>query len=942
MIARRTLYFIYLLFLLAFLLLANQDSLSIWEEKITTFETTNNADSLAYYYQQTANYYKNKDNLAEWAYTYWDWQASTFEDSRQSLAILDQVIKNTWRTPKNEAESEAMLWVQVNRGYHLFQLGKISTAVEAYEAALVLYQQYHFADFEALDYLYLPLGAHYTRLGDNEKARALYLNAIETHPEGTKAAALAGVYNNLGLTYWNEGDQANAIKTFQKGLACEGLLPIKSGLLQLSLAQSYLENGQTKEATDYSEKAIAIFQQIKASAPKTEGIFDYLSGAYLIKARLLRKNNATAQAITCLQQALDYGTIGRGTNLHRDIAKIRIELGRCYLQLHHPEKAIAAFNTALGSLIPDFPTSDLYALPTSKQLYEENAIYEALEGKADALVLLYEKNKKQEALSFALECHQRASETEYLLRKLLQYESSRISLSSQSRQRVEKAISIARRLYLASNDRKYLYTAWSNAEQVKSSVLLEAVQRNRFQDLLNANDTLLIAARHIRQQIAYFEKLLLLESNAPQRTEWIQQKDALIKQLAQTEQQLQQKHPAWITLQQQTKDFTTASIQELKQVMPDYTIVEYFVGEKYIEVFGQSPNGKASWQQVEIPDTVANQTYTLLSLLQSRSAMQSPDAYYRLAYQIYQSALQSTLNALDTTVHQLLIVPDAWLAYLPFEALYYQPTLKAGWEHAPFLLRQYNIHYAFSLAVLENQRQLNGKAKYNILQFAPRFAKKERGLPPLLHSQQEILDPYTCKNNQYLDKSADFEAFKYIANKYKVLHLSTHAGIDTNGLLPQVEFYDRTAYLPDIYALSLQSDLVVLSACQTGLGQFQKGEGIMSLSRAFTYAGAKGLVSSLWAINEAATADLFSRMYKDLKAGISKPTALHKAKIHYLEDANVPAFQKSPYYWSGLVYLGEESAIQWRACRNFEFPLLLFIVPGIIFVVYIGWRRLFR
>ncbi|MBK7872369.1 MAG: CHAT domain-containing protein [Saprospiraceae bacterium] len=720
---------------------------------------------------------------------------------------------------------------------------------------------------------------------------------------------------------------------------CKDLLPIKSGLLELSLAQSYLEVNNFKEASYYIEKAIATLNIIKKHSPDEEGIYDYLSGAYLVKARLFRIEGAPAAALSTLQQALEYGRIGRGTFQHRDIAKIRIELGRCYLQMNNAVKAITAFNNALSSLIPDFPVNEINALPEVEQLYEENAIYEALEGKADALILLYQINKKQEILELALECHQLAGQTELLLRRLLQYESSKITLLSQSRRRVEKAIDIACQLYILSKDTTYLYNAWANAEQVKSSVLLEAVQRNYFQELLISNDSLLIKSRNIRQQVAYFERLLLLESNAPQYAEWVQQKDELLQELQKTEETLQQKHPAWAALQQQTERFTNASIQELKQTMPQHTIIEYFIGEKHIEIFGQSPTGKATWQRVEQPDTLANQTQTLLSYLQSRAAMQTPDAYRALAYKVYQSILESTLSGLHNTNQNLLIIPDAWLAFLPFEALYYQAAPQAGWERAPFLLHQYNIHYAFSLAVLKSQKQLSGQAKHNLLQIAPRFTQKERGLPPLLLSQEETPVKSTCNSRQFADNKASFEQWKRIAGDYRILHLSTHAGVDTNGLLPSVEFYDRTVYLPDIYALSLQSDLVVLSACQTGLGQFRKGEGVMSLSRAFTYAGAKGLVSSLWTINEAATADLFSRMYEELKAGRSKPTALHQAKIAYLDDINVPAFQKSPYYWSGIVYLGEESAIQWNDCNNYRLPIILSLLTGgflvLFFILYL-------
>ena len=87
-----------------------------------------------------------------------------------------------------------------------------------------------------------------------------------------------------------------------------------------------------------------------------------------------------------------------------------------------------------------------------------------------------------------------------------------------------------------------------------------------------------------------------------------------------------------------------------------------------------------------------------------------------------------------------------------------------------------------------------------------------------------------------------------------MIHLSTHAGADETDFAPRIEFIDTSLYLPELYAMKIPADLVVLSACETGLGKFEKGEGVMSLARGFAYAGAGSLVASLWKVNEGSTA----------------------------------------------------------------------------------------
>jgi len=109
----------------------------------------------------------------------------------------------------------------------------------------------------------------------------------------------------------------------------------------------------------------------------------------------------------------------------------------------------------------------------------------------------------------------------------------------------------------------------------------------------------------------------------------------------------------------------------------------------------------------------------------------------------------------------------------------------------------------------------------------------------------------------------------------------------------------------------------------------------MSLSRAFTYAGAKGLISSLWTINEAATANLLQRLYKQLQQGDSKAASLRQAKLGYLDDPIIPAFQKSPYYWAGLVYLGDEGSVIFNPCWDFS----LLIWPILLLLLAIAWTK---
>ena len=111
----------------------------------------------------------------------------------------------------------------------------------------------------------------------------------------------------------------------------------------------------------------------------------------------------------------------------------------------------------------------------------------------------------------------------------------------------------------------------------------------------------------------------------------------------------------------------------------------------------------------------------------------------------------------------------------------------------------------------------------------------------------------------------------------------------------------------EIYNMSLQSRMSVLSACNTGSGRLQKGEGVMSLARAFLYAGCPAIVMTLWSVEDESSANLMIDFYKNLLSGYSKDEALRKAKIKHIQSAD--PLKAHPYFWLGYVSIGDQSAL---------------------------------
>ena len=166
-------------------------------------------------------------------------------------------------------------------------------------------------------------------------------------------------------------------------------------------------------------------------------------------------------------------------------------------------------------------------------------------------------------------------------------------------------------------------------------------------------------------------------------------------------------------------------------------------------------------------------------------------------------------------------------------------------------------------------------------------------------------------------KALDFNANRSIAtggelSKYRYVHFATHGYLDTSRANlsaivlslfdEQGKPQDGFLRTHDIYNLKLPAELVVLSACETGLGKDVTGEGLEGLTRGFMYAGARRVIVSLWNVNDKATAALMQRLYAGmLRSGKTPAEALRAAQIEMLRTRQ----WQSPYFWAPFVMQGE-------------------------------------
>ena len=269
-----------------------------------------------------------------------------------------------------------------------------------------------------------------------------------------------------------------------------------------------------------------------------------------------------------------------------------------------------------------------------------------------------------------------------------------------------------------------------------------------------------------------------------------------------------------------------------------------------------------------------------------------------------------------------IIIPDKNLGLLPFEALQIDGN---------YIIQQHQIHYAYAIHVYYEllQRGKGSESKpRSIAVFAPDFPVSDsnfnsheqyRGgyLGPLKFAPDEIKAINSLHDAAQIFKAntASKSNFKDILHDFDWIHVISHAkhnvGDNDLSFIAMTSQIDpnkiEKIFLNEIQLVECNADVVVLSACETGVGELVRGEGVSSFGRSFMSAGARSVIQSLWSVNDRSTAQIMKGFYEHLNSGMSKDAALREAKLDYLDKAGPENLH--PYFWSGFVAIGDMSPV---------------------------------
>lgn len=878
-----------------------QNAVHQYDARIARFESAGLTDSVLYYAHKKAQLARQADLLGLWAWIQVEIHDLSSDNPAACLRALDEALARQWRAPKDSAESEPFMYLQAYRGYYLTETGRIWPAVQAYEAARNWFERYRFSDpdLEPVETIYKPLGNHYTRLGDNEKALAVFQKALRLTPPA-HTAETAGLLNNIGIAHWNSGNLSAARDNYQSGLRLPGLPRLQYALLLTGLARTLLDQNQPEAALQTAKDALKYLRDIPPSG--NPGL-EYRVSAHLTAGIALGRTGQFQEAEACMEKALAEAKKVFGAH-SRETGKAEIAMAALLRAQGKAAAALEAANRALTAVLPGFQPRNAQENPAPSLFYEENTLFEALEEKAAAAAQQYRQSGDLQWLTLALDCHDKAWQAEMRLRQVYQYRSSKLELQKNTRAREESALNIVRTLYEKTGRPIYRQKAFILAERSKAALLRDALHDNLIRQRLAGSDARFAQLAGLRQSAAWHERQLLLHPESPQANTWRNENDALQARIKALQDTLQKAYPGI------GNTVGTVDSFFILNKLPDGEILtEYFLGSLWIDVFVLSGHQVVEWRRLPRDDAFRQLTGRFLTFFENSSAiLADPQGYLETA-----CALGQILLPPETAkARRLTIVPDGILHFIPFEALVTAPPAPgAKLRSAAYLIRRQEVRYAGSLATLLAQEALKPRPERFFLGVAPLFEGRERGLPPLTAGRAEWQTLSAGGIDALTGPQADTAGLLAVAGRYRLLHFGTHARGDAQGdRPPSIELYDAALMLPDIYALNLNADLVVLSACQTGLGAEQKGEGVMSLARAFAQSGAACILSGLWTVNDRSTTHLFQDFYRALGEGLPAGAALRTAKLRYLDDKNIPSSGQSPYFWAGMVMVGADRQIQ--------------------------------
>jgi CHAT domain-containing protein len=689
---------------------------------------------------------------------------------------------------------------------------------------------------------YLALGEMLNNSGKYPEALENLEKALEINRSINARSGIGDALNQLGFVYSNLGEYSTAVEKINEAA---GIIKEENDTTRLAGIYNHLGivlqmSGRMEKALEYFNKSLKIFEESKDQI-NAEALLSNLGTLFF----------DTKDYVTAKDYQLKALKISREIKDKEREVNCLLNLGNVYTLLEMRDDAMLSYKAGL-----DIATS----------LDSPDLLWKLIAGMAEN----YERVKEYEK---AIALNDSALKILEKMRSTLQSEEQKASFMARERFAFEYVINMLSDFYEKDKTKGYDIKAFQYAERSKSRVLLE----------------------------------LLTESAANLNKRNGQKSEAL-------------KNPQPVSFEEAQAVCTDKNMVILEYSVGDSSSCLWVITRSAHQLY-KLPGIKALQEQIE--------SFRFSLLNPDRS---NYDFFTKGGYSLYQELLQPA-EPYFTKKCKLIIIPDGILNYLPFEVLLTDNKgigAKVSYGNLPYLVKKYPVSYAQSASVLKSLLAERKKDKEiypgdkKLIAFGDPVYENEndsshasaKAYKRLEYSAKEIenIASFFKKGNVeiYLRDDATEENVKREGElkKFNYIHFATHGIIDESKpdfsslVLTRNNNSEEDGFLraSEIFNLNLNADLVVLSACQTGLGKLIRGEGMVGLTRAFMYAGTPTLMVSLWSVSDISTATLMGEFYRNLvKEKLSKTDALRKAQLSMLGNEKFA----HPFYWAPFVLVGD-------------------------------------
>lgn len=776
-------------------------------------------------------------------------------------------------------------------------------------------------------YHYNNQGMMYVREGGYTEGLSYLTKAISVAEKHTTSNEdIAILQNNLGELYEGLGQFEKALALRKSAARLYAKNDFYKYQIYSGVTWDALQSKSYKEAITYSKQALSLSRSLAKTNPTQANllaetlILNHLGQYYYQLGEYDQASNHYNRSILLHQKYL----IKKGkiiADSYVGLASVQQAKGNIESALQLSQQAILANQLQINS---GHMTDKL----TASDAISEKGLFEAITLKAGLLWRRFQQKKNRADAQLALNTYEQALATADALRKSYNALDTKWFFATQVQPTYIKAFETAWSLYTYTHLPADKEHAFSLLERSKAATLAD-VNRELLIKPANVPADLLTKERTLQRTITK-QKLESTGTPSPALV------DAQI-QLAQLQQRFEKEFPNYYRAKYQPQNVSSARVQAALEDHTAYLSCLLVQDALYTAVVTQ--DGLAIVRKSGNLATLRAALKTLDAALYTNPGLgnytgtSSAIAGYRWLIEPIAHLLKNT--------DRLIISQDGDLHRLPFE------VLETGRIVDDFLIKQYAISYVPSAnALIQRVSKTEHESRNKLLGLAPFIepvgAKTALlGLPYLPASQNEVEQ---LPGEPLLGKAATKARFMRSYVNYNILHFATHAY--ANNVEPArsfVAFYPDGSpdklYAAEIYNLSLPvTSLVMLSACETGTGKLQPGEGVLSLAQAFAYAGCPSVVSTLWSANDESMAYLSQQLYTHLQAGLPIDVALQRTRIDYFKSALYPKLNH-PHYWANLVLIGARKPVYdtpWFTMKTLGVIVGLLLCLGVALVI---WQR---